>query len=264
MTKFMEVRENTNGIDYFSGDVHGCITKLEAAMRAVRFDKSKDRLFLVGDLVDRGPESHRVIELFNQKHIYALQGNHDCVTSYAAKKQLIHDRTLDKNTRISLNHGGEWVEHQKRRVLEEFIEGVAYLPIAIEYQDQQGRPLLGLIHGEVPMTSSWTALAEHPQKLPWDYVPSLLNLNAELLHQAQWGRTKITAANLEQDYASDKYRTEGIPYLACGHSIVPQQEGGPFRVANNRYIDHGLYCNHDQAILYTLEQLIGPREKHHK
>lgn len=260
MTKFMEVKRNTKGTDYWSGDAHGCISKIEEALERVGFDKSKDRLFLLGDLCDRGPESHRIADLLKEGWALAVQGNHDCVTSHAARQVLMHDYSReDKDSRISYSNGGEWIENQKRAVLEDFIETIKYLPIAIEYQDHDGTPLLGLIHGEVPMGSSWTELAVMLQELPWDFVSSLSTQNSDLLHQCLWGRTKIKAAELNKDAASDAYITDGIPYLACGHSIVPQQDGGPFRVANNRYIDHGLYRN-EEAILYTLEQLIGETE----
>lgn len=50
---------NQSGRDFAVGDIHGCFSKLEAALRRVGFIPEKDRLFSVGDLVDRGPESHR-------------------------------------------------------------------------------------------------------------------------------------------------------------------------------------------------------------
>lgn len=45
------------GRDLIVGDAHGCFTKLQASLDAVGFNLERDRLFSVGDLVDRGPES---------------------------------------------------------------------------------------------------------------------------------------------------------------------------------------------------------------
>jgi len=36
-----------------------------------------DQLFSVGDLVDRGPESHRVLEWLARPWFFAICGNHD-------------------------------------------------------------------------------------------------------------------------------------------------------------------------------------------
>jgi len=47
---------NQAGKDYVIGDLHGCYELLERLLDAVGFDKSKDRLFSVGDLIDRGPD----------------------------------------------------------------------------------------------------------------------------------------------------------------------------------------------------------------
>ncbi|WP_156803421.1 metallophosphoesterase [Frateuria aurantia] len=43
------------------GEIHGCFSRLEAALALVGFDAGRDRLFAVGDLVDRGPESAEVL-----------------------------------------------------------------------------------------------------------------------------------------------------------------------------------------------------------
>lgn len=253
----MVVKRNARGgIDYFCGDIHGCYNQLDLALKMKNFDPLKDRLFLLGDLVDRGPESHRVIEFMSKKWVIALQGNHDCSTYYLAKKVISHFPDHDKDTLISINNGGEWVNSQSRATLESFMDAVTYLPMAIEYQDHDGTPLLGLIHGEVPMNSSWSALEKVFQKLPCDYVASLVLHNEDIIYQTLYGRTKIRDANASGNYHSDKYRTKGIPILVCGHSIVPANHNKPFKVSNNRYIDHGLYKREGPAILYTLEDLL--------
>ncbi len=51
---------NQAGRDFVVGDVHGCFRTLECALLEIEFDPSRDRLFGVGDLVNRGP--HRDAE----------------------------------------------------------------------------------------------------------------------------------------------------------------------------------------------------------
>ena len=58
------------------GDVHGCLTELDALLRKVRFTKG-DRLVLVGDLVAKGPDSAGVVARARELGALAVRGNHD-------------------------------------------------------------------------------------------------------------------------------------------------------------------------------------------
>lgn len=53
--KIFEINEV--GKDFIVGDIHGCLDQLKFQLSVTGFDKSKDRLFSVGDLIDRGPDS---------------------------------------------------------------------------------------------------------------------------------------------------------------------------------------------------------------
>lgn len=58
------------------GDIHGC--HLEFADLLARLDLTpNDRLVLVGDLVNRGPDSNRVIDLARTHRAISLLGNHE-------------------------------------------------------------------------------------------------------------------------------------------------------------------------------------------
>ncbi|HXA14813.1 MAG TPA: metallophosphoesterase [Opitutaceae bacterium] len=58
------------------GDIHGC--HLEFAELLERLAPARDdQLILLGDLVNRGPDSLRVIDLARQHHALALLGNHE-------------------------------------------------------------------------------------------------------------------------------------------------------------------------------------------
>ena len=57
------VRPSARGRDLVVGDVHGCFRTLDGALCELRFDTDSDRLFGVGDLVDRGPHSAEALAL---------------------------------------------------------------------------------------------------------------------------------------------------------------------------------------------------------
>ena len=68
---------NLVGRDFVVGDLHGAFDLLDAAMDRVGFDPECDRLFGVGDLVDRGPDSARALDLLRKPYVHSVLGNHD-------------------------------------------------------------------------------------------------------------------------------------------------------------------------------------------
>ena len=68
---------NRGGRDFVAGDIHGHFGTVEQALDALAFDPSQDRLFSVGDLVDRGPRSADALEWVRAGRIHAVRGNHE-------------------------------------------------------------------------------------------------------------------------------------------------------------------------------------------
>src|SRR5438105_4493892 len=62
------------------GDIHGCSAALRALLKAIEPDED-DTLVLLGDYVDRGPDSRGVIEyvleIEKSHHVVPLMGNHE-------------------------------------------------------------------------------------------------------------------------------------------------------------------------------------------
>lgn len=64
---------------YAVGDLQGCMDSFERLLAVLRFDPTKDELWLVGDLVNRGPRSLEVLRWVRRHEgsVRCVLGNHD-------------------------------------------------------------------------------------------------------------------------------------------------------------------------------------------
>ncbi len=139
---FQRYEPNANGRDFVCSDIHGCFTDLEDAMIRINFDKLNDRMFCVGDLTDRGPESYRAIHFLKADWFIPVMGNHE---------EMILQCYRDKETPFYRHNqnGGKWIRNQSSDWIEEYISLIEKLPLVI----QVGH--CGIVHSLVPRDISW-------------------------------------------------------------------------------------------------------------
>jgi serine/threonine protein phosphatase 1 len=144
-------KKNTTGRDFVVGDLHGCFTQLEQELESRRYDPSRDRLFAVGDLVDRGHESPFVLDIVRRYDIHSVRGNHEDVI-------VRWHRHGGKDSSIRCN-GGEWLLEMadNTQAVDEIVAYMAALPYAIEIETDEG--LVGIVHANVPVPS-WAQMVE--------------------------------------------------------------------------------------------------------
>lgn len=59
------------------GDVHGMISPLDTLLKEAGYDKSKDHVISVGDMVNKGPDSAAVVSRLMEIGASAVRGNHE-------------------------------------------------------------------------------------------------------------------------------------------------------------------------------------------
>ena len=129
---------NTDGRDLVFGDVHGCFPTLARALDAVGYEAGCDRLFGVGDLVNRGPHSAEAIDWLERRFAAVVLGNHDrAVLSWFAAKR-----------RTTPSAGSEWLRGIAPSEFGRWRAALGDMPLAITIETPHGP--VGLVHAEAP------------------------------------------------------------------------------------------------------------------
>lgn len=212
--------QNTSGRDLIVGDVHGCFTKLRAALAAVGFDPGAgDRLFSVGDLVDRGPECDSALEWLAQPWFFAVAGNHEDMAM-----RWPHG-TMDPGNYLA--NGGGWNIGNPPELQREIAEAFIALPIAIEIETAGG--LVGIVHAECP-GYSWSAFTAALQS------SNLTRAQRKALREvALWSRDRISAG--------DETAVSDVRAVVVGHTPVERLVA----LGNVLHIDTGAWLQQGET-----------------
>lgn len=201
---------NTKGRDLIIGDIHGCFTKMGAALRAVGFNpEAGDRLFSVGDLVDRGPESIEALNFLTADFVHAVAGNHE---DMAVRWP---NGNMDAQNYVA--NGGAWMIALDREMQCEVAATLSALPVAIELETAGG--LVGIVHADCPFPTwgDFTASLEDP------------NISKTMLERvvdaAQWSRERINSM--------DNERISDVRAVVVGHTPMKEMTS----LGNTLFID---------------------------
>lgn len=205
MIKFFE--KNTLGRDFVIGDIHGHFSAVSAELEKIGFDKTKDRLFSVGDLVDRGPESHHVLDWISQPWFHAVQGNHEDMAI-----RFVKNGKNENEIAGYIYNGGSWFVALSDQDKCNYSESLSKLPYAMQIETDAGS--VGVVHAEVP-AGDWHFFSDALQSG---------SINRILRNSALWDRVKING---------DTSNVTGIDFVYVGHTPLDN----PVKLGNVNYID---------------------------
>lgn len=229
---------NTRGTDWAVGDLHGCYAELEQALREVGFNPATDRLFSVGDLIDRGPQSNRFAEFLAFEWFHALRGNHE---------QMMLDSVEDRSWELNwFENGGTWSKIETSEQIAQWNTHLERLPLAMEIETPKG--LVAMIHAD-PMFPTWG-----------DTRAYLKQLEATADPASWWGKTPVMGMLWSRrlihqllEMYTEKQPIDDIPdicALVIGHTPLTQ----PLQLGNVWAIDTGA-CYRDASSALTLLNL---------
>lgn len=109
------------------GDVHGCYKTLMALIGKLPKDA---KLCFVGDLIDRGPDSAKVVEFVKSNNHYCVMGNHELMmVDYVPPGPYA-------STSVWLQNGGHeaLMSYEDDDLYAEHLTWMSELPISIEFE----------------------------------------------------------------------------------------------------------------------------------
>ena len=212
---------NTPGRDFVVGDLHGCFSLLRKELEACQFDLARDRLFAVGDLVDRGFESPAVLDVVRRYDIQSVRGNHE--------ESIVRWRLYGANDGFVRGNGGRWLLDMAAdgQSIDAIVAYMAALPYAIEIETDFG--LVGIVHANVPL-QSWPRMVKAIMKE---------DVDGKIRRKVIWDRSRwqlpgsdgfasmrCVAARLFRRLKSGRLdtcgRVEGVTAVIVGHTPSPR------------------------------------------
>ncbi|QIB04064.1 phosphoprotein phosphatase [Pseudomonas fluorescens] len=218
---------NKEGRDFVVGDIHGHFKLLTTALDKLDFNTELDRIFSVGDLIDRGPDSIDVLSWLEKPWFHAVRGNHE--------QMLIDCLSGHGDIPRHIRNGGAWFYDLQPRIQHELLKALQALPLIIEINLSSDQTI-GIVHAEAPVIRSDDGWQEAKDAITGSFGEQH---QRQALKTALYSREKIE----QQDHTSIK----GIDRLYVGHSSVP----GVIRLGNVVYIDTG--CSFSDGALSLVE-----------
>lgn len=213
-------------------DLHGHYDLLHLALREVGFNSTKDKLFVLGDWTDRGPDSKHVLDYVNEPWVESLRGNH-CQMFIDGFESHWHPNNRSVLTLKA--HGGDWIWNSGLTDLDKILihEAFSAMPLGIELLLSHGRKV-GMVHAEVPYHDwdKWVDIVESERE----------HTQAVALWARRWYDSQFTG------------QVKGVDFVMVGHT--PTDSGNIERLGNMLFIDGGSFFNDNVNLVEINDKLL--------
>lgn len=218
---------------YAIGDLQGCADELEALLQQLLFDATRDRLWFVGDLVNRGPKSLEALRLVRSlgENAVVVLGNHDfhllCLAEGYAKKR--PDDTLDAV--LAAPDAPQLLDWLRRRPLMHAEAGYAMVHAGLlpQWTLEQAQALAREVEAALRGDGYRDLLAQLYGSQPrawrddlagWDRLRVIVNAMARLRFCSADGEMDLAATGKEAPAGLRpwfEFRPAGERPIICGH-----------------------------------------------
>lgn len=207
---------------YAIGDVHGCAELLAGLLTKIEADNTarepaETTLVFLGDLIDRGPDSARVLDIVaylqSRWAVRLIAGNHE--------EMFLASFGSDRVLRQFLQHGG------RETILSYMNDADAYAQLTIEELREQLPHIVPQAHLQLmrSMENVWT-LGDYV------FVHAGIRPGVALADQTEkdlrWIRKDFLEADFDPGFV-----------VVHGHTVTPEVLSGPYRIG----IDTGAYVH---------------------
>jgi serine/threonine protein phosphatase 1 len=227
--KRMYYDANTKGRDFVVGDLHGCIKDLLDMLVLLNFDASVDRVFCVGDLVDRGPDSLKTAKLIYEPWFNTVKGNHE---------QLMIDTLINEDRNMSscwFQNGGDWNFSHDQGELTALARDLKSLPLVICVGEGENR--FNIVHAELthrPIVNGHRSPVPVTDQMILKWV-----FDEHDEQEMIWGRTMVQLGQaLNPDGA--RFHSKELSPTYVGHTPI----GKSIQIEQMIYIDTGAVFHH--------------------
>ena len=132
--------------DLIAGDVHGDLDGLQNLLKSANYNPDKQRLFTVGDNIDRGHNSKGVMDFLNSVGATSILGNHDWAHARNAKHMTTEALTGKPNPmKVTPEMKDTMAQLQPDYI--KYASKMGDYPLYLPFEDSQGKG--HIVHGGV-------------------------------------------------------------------------------------------------------------------
>lgn len=247
MAFYQKLPANLVGRDFIIGDLHGCYDKLLAVLAAVSFNFATDRLFSVGDLVDRGPNSLACLALMKEPWFFCVVGNHESMLlTYLGLRGSDYHRASD-----FVANGGDWIYDltpaEQTQLVTELGPLLLTMPVVLDV-DHPVAPF-HVVHAELMGFGTDNLLRD--DQLNEDLVGTLCTPLTWARRLAKVGVKDVHPASpvIEGVHIASQFKQAGLSLTYAGHTILSR----PVMYRSHVFLDCGAYQDTPSSELFFIE-----------